>query len=149
MDHEEREASGKEHLFEDFGKVKSFKEKMQMNSLMFEGKGKRAKWRIKLKMVEKKFLGVGMERILGTGREIDFREEHESTSPLPSGFWEPRTKVVNVPKGQSLKYGHGFPFPVPSTSPCIFHAINLTLGEREMQEREAGPQKIGALEVNT
>lgn len=31
-----------------------------MNLLMFEGKGERVKWRIKLKIVERKFLGVGL-----------------------------------------------------------------------------------------
>lgn len=60
-----------------------------MNLLVFEGKGETAKWRIKQKRVERKFLGAGMDRIWGTGRGIGFRKENESTSPFPPGFRVP------------------------------------------------------------
>lgn len=115
-----------------------------MNLSMFEGKGERAKWRTKLKIVPRNF--QGRSRVAGWGDRIQSsRREYTSHLTITLSFLALGNQVQNQstsPKGSHSSYGHGFPLLPSSSSSCIFHAIKLALGEeRERQEREPGPQK--------
>lgn len=118
------------------GKIKSFLFKVQMNLLMFEGKGERVKWRIKLKIVEK-VPGGWFDRIPSSGRETGVEKKMEAPPSflLASGNHEQKNSLF--PKGSRLGLGVAFPSihpPLVLVSPLksTWHRE----GERDKKEKQ-------------
>lgn len=110
---------------------------------MFEGKGKKAKWKIKLKIVESSWVGL-----VWAGRLI--LKENESTTLSPPSSWlqENMNQTSQCPR-RAVTPGTGMAFPSvhPLKGPVSPVSSNWPWRKREAGKRNRAPE-IGSLEEN-